>query len=505
MAKKENTNTNPSFVIEFGMHPEPWQADILSKQMEYLRHLYNRANSILLREYKKMIATPEFKEAVESKKKKNIAEVVKNYKFVVDMGVFVQEVTFSEFGFKGLVRRFGKLLIDDNSIYSDKGINTTMLGIVSNRLWSAYDKLLFDKKCTMTHFKSIGMFNSLPFGFSSGNLIGIQNIDFKNNVIVIRRKKQTDISIHFEGIKTHYDNLALNGGDVTIKQLTIVRRTIRGKERYFVQFTINGTAPSKGRCIGTGTVGLDMGPHSLKYVADDTIDYINLADSSNEDFAEYKRLQRKLDRSRRATNPHMYDEQGRSIKGTKQTVKSNRYKKTEAKLNDMKRQAAARRKIAQNIAANQVLVHGNHIVVEDNPFKGWQKRRSGKAFNKKGRQLSKKRFGRSILKGAPAQFVTILENKVNASSGWMYKASCKNAASKFDIFTKEVDNDIKLSDRRVTMSDGIEHDRDYNAAFKLKHLKPFSKEQKDYDYIAMYRDYPKFCEMEKTRESSLKQ
>ena len=63
-------------------------------------------------------------------------------------------------------------------------------------------------------------------------------------------------------------------------------------------------------------------------------------------------------------------------------------------------------------------------------------------------------------------------------------------------FTEETDKTITLKDRRISMSDKVEHDRDLLAAYKMLYLRKGSAKLKDYDFEKMRADYPDFCKRE---------
>lgn len=98
---------------------------------------------------------------------------------------------------------------------------------------------------------------------------------------------------------------------------------------------------------------------------------------------EICRLQRKMERSRRANNPDNYnpdkaDSKERKKKGTvkkgfKNWKNSNRYKRTAAKKHDLERKQAAHRKSLHGQLVNEVLAMGNQVKMEKVSVKGWQK------------------------------------------------------------------------------------------------------------------------------------
>lgn len=85
--------------------------------------------------------------------------------------------------------------------------------------------------------------------------------------------------------------------------------------------------------IGKGAVGIDIGPQTLAYSAEGGADLVELADQVQCIEQEKSRLQRKMDRSRRASNPDNYVQDGTIKRGVKLTHnKSRRYCKLQKEL-----------------------------------------------------------------------------------------------------------------------------------------------------------------------------
>ena len=83
--------------------------------------------------------------------------------------------------------------------------------------------------------------------------------------------------------------------------------------------------------------------------------------------------------------------------------------------------------------ANELLEHGTIFVVEDMDYKALQKRAKETKINEKtGRAHSKKRYGKSISRCAPAMFISVLSQKAARYNGRVVKVSTfKTKASQF--------------------------------------------------------------------------
>lgn len=127
---------------------------------------------------------------------------------------------------------------------------------------------------------------------------------------------------------------------------------------------------------------------------------------------ELARLQRKLDRQRRANNPDNYNEDGTIKPGPKRWVESKRQRKTREKIANIQRKQAMTRKLSHNAQTNEVLQQGDTFIVETMNFKGLQARAKETTVSETtGRFKRKKRFGKSIMHRAPASWVSTLAYK----------------------------------------------------------------------------------------------
>ena len=103
-----------------------------------------------------------------------------------------------------------------------------------------------------------------------------------------------------------------------VKYVRILRTRGKIRDRWYAQLSLEGKPAVKfdsstGKLlhpVGRGAVGLDIGPQTLAYAAADEANLVELADQVQNIEQEKRRLQRKLDRSRRATNPDNYNENG---------------------------------------------------------------------------------------------------------------------------------------------------------------------------------------------------
>lgn len=314
-----------------------------------------------------------------------------------------------------------------------------------------------------------------------------------------------------------YQQEALKCG---VKYCRIIRKWVSTKWKYYAQIVLEGYPPIKCDNNGVakhpvkqGRVGIDIGTQTIAFSGKDVCDLRVLASAAR---AQAKSLVneiaatlRAMDRSRRATNPKYYNPDG-TIKrlkrqhGQKQRREwkySKRYYRLRAKLRNLYRKLADIRKMEHNILANELLAHGNEFVVEDMNYKALQKRSKETKINPKtGRAHTKKRFGKSLSRCAPATFISILSKKANRYGGTVIKVSTfETKASQFD-HTDESYTKKKLSERMARLRNGDIVQRDLYSAFLLEHI---DTESLQYNMETLNSAFPAFLEMHENTKRRL--
>ena len=149
---------------------------------------------------------------------------------------------------------------------------------------------------------------------------------------------------------------------------------------YRVQLILEGHPLQKPKNRpGKGVVGLDLGPSTLAIVPEvGPARLLLLAEELAPDARTRRRLQRHLERERRANNPEHYDAQGRIKKrrrGQEQRVwrESQSYQKTRRRLATTERKLAAHQRSLHGHLANQVIRLGDDLRIEKVSYKGWQR------------------------------------------------------------------------------------------------------------------------------------
>lgn len=189
-----------------------------------------------------------------------------------------------------------------------------------------------------------------------------------------------------------------------VKYCRIVRRKINSKNRFYLQLILEGTPYQNPKNkIGNEGIGLDVGVGTIATVSDTKATLKQFCNELIPDQKKKRRLQRKLDRSLRATNPDNYNENG-TVKKGKKFKKSNRYKSISSNLAETDRILAAHRKSLHGKDINEIISMGTRIQTENVSYKGWQKR-----------------YGKSIGMRAPSKFMDSLKRKAENAGGYLFE------------------------------------------------------------------------------------
>lgn len=350
-------------------------------------------------------------------------------------------------------------------------ISSHSLKTIGNNIYGGFEKVLFGDGKEINTFKKVDTIN-FPCYRNNGKLL-FYGLKLDKEKCLITFSNHND-SIPFIA-KTEYDMHALSCDFVNVR---LVRRFIRGRYKYYVQFTCEGVPYGKNRQHGDLIIGIDPSQQKMNVATSDG-DFMvySLVEGQENDTKKRLRLERKLDRQRRANNLEAFNEDGTISKYFTETKKANGgkypwkkskgYKKTSSDLSDIHRRLASLRKTKQHFIANEILSMAKDIHVEHNNFKALSKRAKETTKNENGKYNKKKRFGKSILKGAPSQFIDILKYKSKFYGVDFLLVSENCACTQFDHTSGEFMGKQPLSKRSVILSDGTNIGRDANAAFNL--------------------------------------
>ena len=521
------------FVLTLPLKVEKWQADILDKRYELLRQTYNMVQQRLLRQYIYFSQQKAYKACETFVQRRDFfASHPFHFKGIKGKNGESSDIKFPytyesrssntgkrpSGGISDYVSKLWSHRVGQDKTLADFGINSYLLEELGLHIMKAWEKRLYDPQSSHVSFKKYGDVNSFGSRYKKdkkSNRITFPGfaIDLVKGYIVYNtegKRVKTNpfvLPIDFSREKKEYALESLKGGVDSIRKLLIVRRCIRGRNKYYLQLSIKGEKPQKGRTLGKGNVGIDIGPSTIAVSSLQGVHFDKLANKCDNIEHELHLLNRKIDRSRRANNPQNYNEDGTVKRGVRLVWKKDKDAKRYANLKQIRkelhRRQAAIRKQQHLEMANALLSQGDTFIVENNPVDAWVRRAKETTKTKTGKNRCKKRFGKSVANHAPATFVSILKNKVLSLGGQFHEVDIHNAATQFD-FTSQQFTKHELGERSVKLSNGNTHQRDMLSAFNLQHLRAQSEENKDYDIEQMKADYPIFCKLETAEKERIK-
>lgn len=443
-----------NFVVQFPLKTEKYQEDILNKRFEIGRKIYNSLVTISQKRYKEMIKTKKYRNLMSmlTGNKKPDKPIWKS------IDVMRKEYGLTEYSLHADIKKVQK--------YFKKNIDSFTAQKIATTLWKSYDKLFYGNG-KRVYYKKYGELNSLE---GKSNSTGIRLI---NNVFVWNGLK-IPVVIDWNN---PYEYQAMQSD---IAYCRIIRKFIRNKYKFYVQVVFKGTPPVKfnqetgeiKHSIGNGDVGLDIGTSTIAVASKSDVKLMILADKVQNIEDERRRLIRKMDRSRRATNPDNYNED-RTIKeqGNKKVIwnKSNHYIKYQNLVKELYRKQADIRKYQHECLANYIVSLGNNIFVEKMNFSGLQKKVSKTEKNENGKFKKKKRFGKSLANRAPAMLLSIINRKLSYYNSQLIEINTfKAKASQFNHIMGEY-HKKSLSQRWNDFGD-FKIQRDLYSAFLIMNI-----------------------------------
>ena len=443
-----------NFVVEFPLKTEKYQEDILNKRFEIGRQIYNSLVNVTQKRYKEMIKTKKYRELMSSltgdkKTDKEIRKQINDIHKQYDM---------SEYSFHKDVKMMQKHFKDNIDSFTAQKIATA--------LWKSYEKFLYGNG-KKVYYKKYGTLDSLE-GKSNGS-----GIRFKDDMI-FWNGLEIPVIIDYNN---YYEYQAMQ---CKICYNRIVRKFIKNKYKYYVQIVFKGNPPVKvdnetgeiKHRIGDGDVGLDIGTRTIAIASQSDVKILELVDRIQNIENQKRRILRKMDRSKRSTNPDNYNEDGTIKKqGNKKVIwnKSNHYIKYQNELRELYRKQAAIRKYQHECLANYIISLGNKVYVEKMNFAGLQRRVKKTEKNDKGKFKRKKRFGKSLANKAPSMLLTIINRKLGYYGEQLIKIDTSEAkASQFNHFDGTYTK--KSLSQRWNNFDGVKIQRDLYSAFLIMNI-----------------------------------
>ena len=486
------------YTITLGLHTNKYHIDLYNEKLEFARKMYNilvkqciKRLSALRQDKQYLKAIKEYHKIKNSTKKDDKARV-KELKTIMNDRVKFFKLTKTDL----------ESFLDNDKNQYKKQLGSTSRQKVALRVYEGLEKVLYSSGRKL-HFKKFGQMLSIE-GKSNKT-----DIRFKDGKLQYMKFDPVDIKIKKSDLFYQEVLEYIDCGKITISFCRLVKKYVKGKEKFYLQLIVKGEIPPKRNSDGSyrrkatpkgERIGVDLGISTIAVVSKDKVILKELAQNTKKYNDEIRYLSQKLERIRRMYNPSNYNEDGTIKKGIKLNwVLTKNYKRTLFKLKDAYRRKSAYVKETHCNLANEILSLGDNVYTETMNFKALAKKSTKPVeFNEKtGKNKRKKRFGKSILDKSPSLFLTILDNKLKFEGETLRKVNTQTfKASQYNHIE---DKYIKkpLSQRINKFEDTIIQ-RDTYSAFLLmnsnKNLKNTNKKLCKMNFDTFVKNHNKCIE-----------
>ena len=467
-----------SYVVEYELafdNENP--ASVLDKLEKIAKAIYNDCLNECLKRYHKLIHDKKYQELLnEYKTSNNKKELIKQ------LNDIVLSYGYSEYSMHEYVKKpyenFNKKL----GSHECQKLATRAYKAVERLRYHQADRVSFKSKYDSISIE--GKSHKSKLHYCEDMFISYGKYKYK---LKIKRNDQ-------------YAQLALI--DI-VKYVRIHSKTIRGKKCWFAQLIFKGCPPSKNRQYGDSSKiqGIDIGTSTIAIVSNDETKLLELAPNCKENERMIRVLSRKLERSRRTTNPNNYNGDGTITKGKHNWYKSKNYLKNQTKLRDECRKLSVKRKQAHEILANQIIATSTDIRVEDMNFRSLQKRSKKTTVNKNGKINSKKRYGKTIKNRAPSMLLSIIDRKLQYKNLELKRVNTfKVKASQYNPIDGTYKKK-KLKDRMIQLCEEIIVQRDLLSAYIIAHT---NDDLESINVVSCYDEFSSFKQLQDIEIQRLK-
>jgi hypothetical protein len=403
--KRKSPKTKPpTFLLELPLVVSAGQAARVRAHLEVGRQFYNAVLSAGQHRLRRMRADPAWQEA-------RAIPRTHTQERRAAFSALRERYGFSEYAFHTLAKELRVSWLAEH-------LDAVLAQTLATRAYRALNRVCVGK-ARRVRFKSRGR--------------GLSSIENKRNDTGLCFVLQTPEEGHRGFLLWHDDHLpaliewddpvVAHGLAHPVKYARLVRRPAsspraqgadRQGERYVVQLVLAGVPYHKPKhCAGTDTVGLDLGPASIAIVPREGEARLEkLCAELRPDTRAIRRLQRRMERQRRAANPEHYDERGRFKKrgtGAKGWKQSHGYQVSRRRKAAHERKLAAHRKSLHGQLAHQIVAVGRTIITEKLSYRGWQKR-----------------YGKSVGLRAPGMLIAHLKRTVASTGGTLHEVPTRS-------------------------------------------------------------------------------
>ena len=454
-----------TFAMEFELIAGNKEINFLEKRFNTGSNIYNLCLAHCIKQLNKLKRDKEYRKSVKALKtvkrkleKKNLPQdEIKRLKDIkVSCTNKIRELE-KEYQFtENDIQKYAKVPRE----FIGKILNSAIVQNIASTAFDAVKKIQY-RKAKKVKFKKKGEISLEGKNNKTGLIFDIRTMKLKLG------KK---LSCNLKTIDERQRNCFKN----RIKFCRVLKRYIRGRKRYFLQIVFEGI-PETDFQLGEGEVGLDIGTSTVAVSSDDEVKLLKLSETEQE-ARKIRILQRSLERKRRTANPDNYDENGKVKKKRNEWNLSKNYFKELNKLKEIYRKKRVKDNQHKNILVKFILSQGDTVKTEKNSINSWKNRSKKTVINKNnGKNISKKRFGKSVNNNAPGIFIRKMEEKLSYFGKELIKINpFKTKASQFNHISQEFKK-CSLEVRSKELIQGIVVQRDLYSAFLIKNVENLSE------------------------------
>jgi hypothetical protein len=441
----------PTFLLDLPLVVEAGQTARLRAHLEAGRQFYNAVLSVGQRRLRQMRADPAWQEA------RAIPRTHKQERKAA-FAALRERYGFSEYAFHDLAKTLRVSWLADH-------LDAVLAQTLATRAYHALNRVCLGE-ARRVRFKSRGRgLSSLENKRNDTGLrFVLQKPEEGNQGYLIWKDDQLPALIDWKDAVVKY------GLDHRIKYARLVQRKASSPRAqgadaqsfcYFVQLALEGVPYQKPKhTVGSDIIGADLGPSTIAVVSRAGGASLSLfCEELERDEQALRRLQRRMDRQRRAANPDNYDEKGRIKKQGKHKLhwkRSKSYGKIRRRKAAQERRLAAHRKSLHGRKVHDLVAVGNTVIIEKISYKAWQKQ-----------------YGKSVGFRAPGMFIDQLRRTVASTGGTLVEVPTRS--TKLSQFCHGCGRYVKkpLSQRFHQCACGIGPvQRDLYSAFLAAYLDP---------------------------------
>lgn len=357
-------------VLTFKLNLSPCDKAIIGKRFEYMFHIHNTIVSHAAKQLRKLKFDNAYTKLKteygtliydknKKKKKLNKEETVRKKEITDAMNIITKSYGLTQADLEAYIKECGKR-------YS-KHLSSQQVQKEADRVFKGVEKVLYSTGKHL-HFKKYRDFHTIS-GKTNANGIKFDkaklSIEWNGLKIKCKNPSKKSAWYYAEALK----------GDISYCE--IERKMFPNGWHYYLLVYLRGAPPHTIKEVGSpyNITGIDIGTSTIAAVSEDMAVLEELAPRTNEYNAGIAEIQKRMDISKRMSNPDKYRLDGTIDKSNKgKWIFSKNYCRMRCRLGSLYRQKSTYIKQSHRILANKLIKNSTSFVIENMSFKSLQKK-----------------------------------------------------------------------------------------------------------------------------------